>query len=726
MPRLRTIQTNFSSGEIDPLMHFRSDTGAYQNGAKSLTNAILYSTGGAASRPSTRHLATLNGLSRLVTFDFSEAERYILAFQNARLDVYDLDGVLLTSITTGCNWTTATLREFTYTQRADTMIVAHRDWAPQIVKRTGLSTFVVEDFAFAESSTGDKIYQPYFKFVDDNVTISLAATTGTGIVCTSNATVFTADMVGQRILWKEVELLVVGFTSTTKITVDILGTAEGEYDLDPFKTTDGSSTVEVTHVGHGFTTGNVITITGASATGGITGANLNGSHTITTIDDNRYSFVAGGAATSSEDGGGPSVKFTGANLPTRDWAEQVFCERNGYPGAVAFHNARLWFAGTGGIPDGVWSSKLFQYFNFDVGDGSSADSIQYTIGADDLSEIRHLVSNDDLQIFTATGEFYAPNPRDSSLTPATFRVFSQTPFGCSILRPLQFDGATIYVQQTKTALREYIYSEANARYASTNLNVLAGHLINDPIDMTVLYASQLRSEQYAIVVNGDGTMAVFHSSRAEQLAGWTPWSLGGEGNPKFSSIVAIGGVITVSVLRNGTYRLEQFQQTNAEPVDGGVAYTAGTAQTSWTVDSIFFNRTVDVVSGNYYMGSYVVGAAGELEIDEAVDNIVVGYGYDFEIETLPVEVQLQTGPTTGLIKRINKVIVGLDTTLALSISGTRLLLRQVTDDLSAEPAAVTGTREFRLLGYSRDATVRVEREEPLPCTVLGLTMEVHL
>lgn len=723
--RLRTVQTNFASGELDPLMHFRADTGAYKNGAASLLNALLYSTGGCARRPPTRHCDNLVGETRLVGFDFSSTERYVLGFSNGRLDVFDTEGALLTSITSGCNWDSASLREFTYTQAADTMFICHRDWQNQVITRTGLNTFIVEDFAFTQSTNGEKIYQPYFKFVDDDVTISLSATTGAGVTCTASATVFTADMVGQRIRWKETELEVTAFVSTSVLTVTVKGTAKARLAPNPFRTTEGSSTVEVTHVAHGFATGDSVTFSGSAGVGGLSTANLNGARTITVTSDNTYTIVAGGSATSSEDGGGPSVEFTGANLPTRDWGEPVFCDRNGWPGAVSLHDARLWFAGTYGVPNGVWSSRLFRYYDFDVGDGSSGDSVQYTVGADDFSQIRHLVSNEDLQIFTVTGEFYAPAPRDSTLTPANFEVRRQTPYGSSVVRPQHFDGATVYIQQTGTALREFLYTEATARYASTNLNVLSAHLINSPIDMSVLYASNDRNEQYALVINGDGTMAVLHSSRAEQLAGWTPWELGGEGSPAFSSVCVLGGDIFFSVLRHGTYRLEKLSSTLAEPGDGGVVYTDASAKSDWIVGAIFYGRTVGVWSGDYYLGEYTVGAAGALVLDVEVARIVVGYPSTFQIEILPVALDLATGPMTGLPKRICRVVVGLDSALALSISGNRLILRQVTDDLSLPPAAKTGTHEFRLLGFQRDAIVTVTQDEPLPVRVLGMMMEVQ-
>lgn len=725
MTRARTIQTNFSSGELDPLMHFRSDTGAYQNGARRLRNGLLFSSGGVARRPGTFDRGALIGLCRLVPFDFAPDERYVLAFSNGRLDFYDADGQFLGNVTTGCNWTAATIFEMTYDQVADTMVVAHQSWPPQVVRRTSATTFDVEDFAFSQSGNGNKIYQPYYKFADDDVTISCSGVTGS-VTVTASAPAFGANMVGERIRWHKVEIELTGYTSTTVMTGTIKGDLVGEYDNNPFRTVEGSSTVEVTHVLHGFANGASVTIAGAGAAGGIPVASLNGTRVITVIDDNRYSFVAGAAATESIDGGGPSVTFSGANLPTRNWLEQVFSVSNGWPAAVAFHEGRLWFAGTPGLPDGLFSSRLFEYFAFDVGDGSPSDSIQVTLGASNLANIRHLVSNNDLQIFTTNAEAAARSPRDVALSPANIVIRQQTPYGAGLARPYPFDGATLFVQASGTAVREFIFSEAAQRYQSTDLNVLSAHLLNNPVAMDVLYGGAERNEQYAYVVNGDKTVAVFYSARSEQLAGWTTWDQGGEGAAGFRDLCVLGEDIFAVSERGGTFWLEKFSQTRDMTIDGATTYTDTTAKSQWVVGSRYYNQTVSVLCGTYYLGDFAVDGSGNIDVVQEVTTITVGYNYTFEIKTLPVDLQLATGSSVGLTKRIVRAFVGVDGALSLSISGNKLLLRQVGDNVEDPSPAFTGVYEFRLLGYQKDAFVMLTQEEPIPVTVLGMNLEVNI
>lgn len=75
---------------------------------------------------------------------------------------------------------------------------------------------------------------------------------------------------------------------------------------DPLTTVNLSTTVTVAHTAHGLSSGSH-RFYGATATGGISAANLNGVRTITVTGANAYTFVAGAAATSGATGGGSNV-----------------------------------------------------------------------------------------------------------------------------------------------------------------------------------------------------------------------------------------------------------------------------------------------------------------------------------------------------------------------------------------------------------------------------------
>ena len=82
------------------------------------------------------------------------------------------------------------------------------------------------------------------------------------------------------------------------------------------------------------------------------------------------------------------------------------------------------------------------------------------------------------------------------------------------------------------------------------------------------------------------------------------------------------------------------------------------------------------------------------------------------------------GPLSGEPRGMNKVIVDLSNTLSVSVNNTNLIIRQVTDDLSQARTPVTGKREFRLLGYSKDPQVSISQSAPLSLQVNSIIAEV--
>jgi len=566
MAMQRVHQSNFLRGELDPKLISRTDLTAYASGLQKARNVIPMNQGAIERRCGTAFRADLGAQSRLESFIFSAGQEYILAFQNTVLKIYSTNGTLLQTISS-CDWTTSQLFELDVTQTGDTMIVVHSGFHPQVIKRTGATTFTVSDFTFANSINGEKVFQPYFKFADATITLDIDNTSkgATGVSCVTSADYFTSSYVGKRIRYHGVELLITGFTNATTVTATLQGEVKIPLDEDPFRTTQGSGVVEVTMVQHGFSTGASITISGSEDIfdtdgAGLAQANLNGTFTITVTDDNHFTYTAGSSDTATEsiDGGGVNV-FIAGHPPTRSWDEQVICDVNGYPQTACFHEQRLYFGGTSGLPDGIQGSKIANFFNFDVGTAEDDESIQIQIASDQINEIRHLVSGKNLQILTSTGEFYLRPPVSQPVTPTDIRIVNQSMFGSQVkAKPRQFDNATIFIQNNGKTVREYLFSESGEEYSSNSISLLSSHLIKDPVDSAKLTSVPDRTEQFYILVNDDGNIAVFLSQRNEKIAGWMQWNTDGD----YESVCCTTSDIYVATKRSinsvDKYSLEQF------------------------------------------------------------------------------------------------------------------------------------------------------------------------
>ena len=91
MSRIVQIQTNFSVGEIDPLLRARIDLKQYYSALQTATNVVIQPQGGAKRREGLRYLMTLdsgaaNGV-RLVPFEFNTDDSYMFAITPGKLYV---------------------------------------------------------------------------------------------------------------------------------------------------------------------------------------------------------------------------------------------------------------------------------------------------------------------------------------------------------------------------------------------------------------------------------------------------------------------------------------------------------------------------------------------------------------------------------------------------------------------------------------------------------------
>ena len=566
----RISQTNFNRGEIDPKLTARVSLTTYGNSLKKARNVIVNNQGSVERRPGTYFRADLGATSRLESFIFSGNQEYIFAFQNTALKIYSTAGTLLQTITS-CPWATSNLFELTYTQQGDTMIVAHESFIPSVITRTGATSFTRTNFVFDSSQNGKRIYQPYFKFANDTVTLDCNSdTAGTGKTITSSVSYFTSDYVGTTLKLYGTEATVTAFTNATTLTVTLKDDLEVELDEDPFATQSGSGVIKITHVAHGLTTGASVTISGAEdmlntedPPVGLTAGNINGSKSITVVDDDHYEITAGAGdtASSSEDGGGVRIVIK-THAPTRDWQEQVLSTTNGFPKAIAFHQQRLYFGGVTNLPDLIAGSKVSTFFNFDVGGADDADSIQIQIASDEINEIRHIRSGKELEVLTNTAEFYLKPQIGKPLTPTDIQCIRQSTNGVQQkAMPRFFDGSTMYIQANGRTVREYLFNSALEEFSSPPISIEANHLISSPTDTASVTALPTRTEQLYFLVNDDGTIAVYSSQRAEKILGWVSWNTNGT----FESVCATGDTIYVAVKRtinsSTVYYLEQVSSS---------------------------------------------------------------------------------------------------------------------------------------------------------------------
>ena len=248
MARFVSVQTNFTTGELDPLLRSRVDLKARQNALETARNVVCQPQGGVKRRPGTKFINELGGTSadgvRLVHFEFSVDDSYMLCFTNNRMYVYK-DKELITNInasgddyldTTGYGLTSDHLDHLCWTQSADTLIIVDEDAAPvKIVRGASDSSWTIDNITF------DSVPQYAFTITTTNPAATLTPSDVSGkVTLTASASVFTAAHVGQYInASPQGRARIVKYNSGTSVNAvtefpffDTTATASGQWELE--------------------------------------------------------------------------------------------------------------------------------------------------------------------------------------------------------------------------------------------------------------------------------------------------------------------------------------------------------------------------------------------------------------------------------------------------------------------------------------------------------------
>ena len=92
--------TNFTAGELSPRLDGRTDLNKYFNGTKTLENMLIHPHGGASRRSGTKFIhevKTSSAQTRLIPFEFSTTQTYIMEFGNQYIRFYKDQGIITES-----------------------------------------------------------------------------------------------------------------------------------------------------------------------------------------------------------------------------------------------------------------------------------------------------------------------------------------------------------------------------------------------------------------------------------------------------------------------------------------------------------------------------------------------------------------------------------------------------------------------------------------------------
>ncbi len=190
MPRVTYTQTNFSGGQLSPRLAGRVDIAKYENSLKTLENMYIVPQGGAVRRGGSKYIAsgkTNTKKVRLVNFEFSTSQAYILEFGDLYVRVYKDRGVIETGspsapVEVATTYTEAELFELTFIQSADVLYIAHKDHVPATLSRTSHTAWALADYALISGPLQDvNVTATTLRASGTSGSVNITASSTTGI-----------------------------------------------------------------------------------------------------------------------------------------------------------------------------------------------------------------------------------------------------------------------------------------------------------------------------------------------------------------------------------------------------------------------------------------------------------------------------------------------------------------------------------------------------------------
>nr|BAR32208.1 putative tail tubular protein B [uncultured Mediterranean phage uvMED] len=767
MARVAAQLTNFTGGEFSPRLDGRNDIAKYTTACKTLENFVVYPHGSATRRPGTTFISEVKDSSkktRLIPFEFSTTQTYMLEFGNQYIRIYKDKGQVLDSgsaVEVSTPYLEAELFDLKFAQSADVMYITHPNHEVEKLSRTSHTAWTLSDVDFTDG--------PY---LDNNITTTTlnpgSHTVGTGVAVVASATTginggsgFLATDVGRLIRFRDGYMKVTARADTTNITVEIIedlgsATASVDFALGAFSDTTGHPTCvtffEQRLVFAG-TTDQPQTVF-FSKSGDYENMNENRGGTIAdddaiiyTIASNQVNAIrfmtatrtliigtAGGEFVVS--GGGTDVAVTPTNILIKKQSNHGAANVD----AIAVGNATLFLQRA--------KRKIRELaYNFDV-DGYIAPDM--TILAEHVTEgglTQMAYQQEPNQIVYATrndGELIALTYQREQKVTAWHRHIFGGRFGNATITVTDYaniangtrivltkaDGTQVTFTSSTTDVSGKFHTETSNNQTATNLKTL--------IDADSNFTATVSSNVVTITETTPisiGFLTITSLDDATRLAKTD------EGKAVCESVAVIPTddteyevYVIVKRTINGatkryvevlnTFDFDETDNTSFNFLDSQLTYS-GSAATSISGLSHLEGQTVSILTNGATHPDKTV-SSGAVTLDRSATEVKIGLAYTSLLTTMRLDAGSQNGTSQGKTKRIYDITIRMFETVGIEVGPDlnnmeRIPFRSSANDMDNALPVFTGDKEVEFRGnYETDGFVFVRQTQPLPLTLLSL------
>jgi len=748
MPKVKTIQTNFSAGELSPQAYGRVDIARYPNAASQLENVISRTLGGAQKRPGTEYLHEVKDStkkSRLVPYTINRDKSYMLEFADTVMRVYKMDGTPVMNggspyeITTPYSITQ--VQDMDYCQGEDTMYLFHKN-----VPIQRLRTFADNRWDCSPAPFTAEPFQEVGEYPPANLTLN-SNSVGIGRTMAASSATFLASDVGRAILHKSGIFVITAFTDSqnvtgeVKIIFDSTSIPGGEWNLDaspqaaltPNLASPVGATVTLTLSAAGWRTGNV-------------GSYVRVNGGLVKIVSFSSSTVVSGVIKSalSSTTAAPALSWT---LESSIWSALF-----GYPQTGIMHQQRLAVGGTVRNPQTVVGSRSGEPLDYTKGTADD-DSYLFTIDTSQnkVGPINYLVSLRDLVALTDGGEFSVRGGVEKPITPTNVRLPSETGRGSRRVKPVAVGKEILFVQRAGKKLRAIGYQYDEDGYKTPDITTLGEHLTQAGI---FSMAQQQEPDQIVWVALENGKFCSVTFDRDLDIIAWCRQVTDGAVESIASMPAGDTEQVWMTVRRklgDGTIKryIERLQPewypiygtSDPDPdefppqdpayswgfqLDCAISQDSDPGKSVWDGLDHLEGREIRVVADGVDMGEFTVDG-GEITLPRAAHRVLAGLFFAPVIIPLRPEIGTGEGTSQAALMSTNEITLRLYNTIGATVDGAQVAPgRSYSEDqLDMPPELFTGDVSISTTGWEKGNSEKViSQDAPLPFYVLAIIRSI--
>lgn len=675
MANIRTSTRSFNGGEVTSEFFGRIDDAKYQTGLALCRNFIVLPHGPIANRPGFEFVRAVkhpDRATRLLNFTFSVEQTMVIEFGHQYFRFHTMGGTVLNGTTPyelAHPYTEEQLFEVQYVQSIDVVTLVHPEHPPRELRRLGATNWTLTTISFAAALAPPS---------------SVSATPAGSPSDPRTYTYGVTAVAG-------VEESVISVTDNASTNLDEAGTS--------------------------------VTVTWAARAG----AEF---YRVYRKESGVMAYIGLTEDTSFLDEGiMPDVSIT----PPK--AQNPFVGAGNYPAAVTYFEQRRVFAATLNNPQTIWMTRSGTEKNLNTSlPVRDDDAVSFRIAAREANRIQHLVPLQDMVVLTQAAEWRLAE----DITPASINIKPQSFIGASSVPPLVTNTSLVFPAARGGHVRELGYSQDAGGYITNDLSLRSVHLF----DGFQLVDSALSRAPWPCCwfVSSSGKLLGCTYLPEQNIGAWHQHTTDGafesitvvaEGDEDVLYAVIrreINGVTTRYVERHASRLFDDA--ADCFFVDAGARYDGPPISSVSSGLAHLEGKEVAILADGAVLPRQTVQGGSVSLGGRSASKIAVGLPIDAAAQTLPFAVEMQ-GYGQGRPKSVLEVWLRVAESRGAWVGPRPDKLTEIKprtdEEMGSPPDLQTAELDIKITPtWGRDGELYIAQPDPLPLTVLAITMELSV